>query len=172
MRLASPVYNHVPLFYFSFTMSDSTTDECFILPPVLEIGVVSKKTHRTWNNATTATGLVLFTTASSQLWFSITLHLVVMSVCLEWQCKFYRNPWERQCYHYQKGLQSFAQIEMACRKGTVCNLPLLLSPLIFRCIQWAAFQISAFCVLNTKKQRSIEHYTIQYHMSQIESLEA
>lgn len=73
-------------------MRDSTIDERFTLAPVLETAVVSKKTHRTWNNATTATGLILFTTASSQLWFSITLHLVVVSASLEWQCQILLKP--------------------------------------------------------------------------------
>lgn len=87
MRLASPVYDHVLLFYFFIFTSDSTIDEHFILAPILEIAVVSKKAHRTWNNAIIATGLIFSTTASSQLWFSITLHLMVTLASLEWQCQ-------------------------------------------------------------------------------------
>lgn len=79
-------------FTFSFIMCGSAIDECFILAPVLGITVVSKKAHRTWTNATTAIGLILFTTTSSQLWFSITLHLVVTLASLEWQCQILPKP--------------------------------------------------------------------------------
>lgn len=145
-------------FTFSFTMSDSTTDECFILPPVLEIGVVSRKTHRTWNNATTATGLVLFTTASSQLWFSITLHLVVMSVSLEWQCQILPKPLTTPVLPLPKRAAKFCTDRNGLQEGN--SLQPATAAVSFDFQVYPVSCISDICFLCTEYKEAKEHRTL------------
>lgn len=120
-----------------------------------------QKSHRTQNKATRATEMTLSTTASSQLWFFIALQFVVTLASMEWQC---------QMLPKQGCTVTFAQIETACGKGTVHNPAAATVHLDFHVYSESTISDICFFVANKKKQRNIEHYTIQYHKSQTESL--
>lgn len=119
---------------------------------------VPKETHRTWNNATTATGLILFATASSQLWSSITLHMVVMLASLEWQCQILPKPLTTPVLPLPKRAGQFCTDRNGLQEGNSLQPATAAVSLDFQVYPVSC--ISDICFLCTEYKEAKEHRTL------------